>query len=135
MRSSTCCAFEALLNKDFANVEALAAQISEAEHLADITKNDIRNHLPKSLFLPIDRNQLLEILRIQDDIADQAEDIAILATLKQLELPAVLKEPFEKFLKKNVETVEGVHNIIKEFHELLESSFGGIEAEKVRGYG
>lgn len=125
--------FEALQAQDYDKVEAIAKQISEAEHLADVTKNDIRDHLPKSLFLPIDRNQLLEILRIQDDIADQAEDIAILTTLKRLVLPPLLKEQFNSFLKKNVETFEGVHNIIKEFHELLESSFGGVEADKVRG--
>ncbi len=125
--------FEALLSKEYERVESIAQQISEAEHLADITKKDIREHLPKSIFLPVDRNQLLEILRIQDDLADQAEVIANLTILKRLELPASLKDPFLEFLKKNVETFEGVHNIIKEFHELLESSFGGIEAEKVRG--
>ncbi len=125
--------FQALQEQDYERVEKIAHHISEAEHLADITKNDIRDHLPKSLFMPIDRNQILEILRIQDKIADQAEDIAVLATLKPLELPSSLKELFDAFLKKNVEAFEGVHNIIKELHELLESSFGGIEADKVRG--
>ncbi len=64
--------FEALENKNFERVEKIANAISEHEHIADITKNDIRNHLPKSLFLPIDRSQLLEILGILDGIADRA---------------------------------------------------------------
>ncbi len=124
--------FNALLAGDYEQVEKIAASISETEHLADVTKNDIRSHLPKSLFLPIERGQLLEVLRIQDDIADQAEDVAVLATLKRLELPQPLKQPFLDFLAKNIETFEGAHRIIKELHDLLESSFGGIEAEKVR---
>ncbi len=64
--------FEALENKNFERVEKIANAISEHEHIADITKNDIRNHLPKSLFVPIDRSQLLEILGILDGIADRA---------------------------------------------------------------
>ena len=57
------------------------ADLSRMEHEADLTKNDIRNHLPKSLFLPIDSAQFLEILSVQDSIADKAEECAILLTL------------------------------------------------------
>lgn len=124
--------FDAILAKEYDKGEEIAKKVSEFEHLADITKNDIREHLPRSLFLPIDRNQLLEILRLQDDIADQAEDVAVLLTLKKLELPPSLKDAFSTFLSKCVDTFEGAHLIIKELHDLLESSFGGFEAEKVR---
>lgn len=124
--------FSALKSKDFSKLELISSEISDLEHQADLTKNDIRNHLPKSLYLAIDRSNLLEILAIQDSIADKAEDVAILITLKKLELPDSFKEEFHSFLSKNIETFIGVQNIIKELHDLLESSFGGIEAEKVR---
>lgn len=123
---------KAMETKDEANVEKIAARIAELEHEADLTKNDIRNHLPKSLFLPIDRGSLLDILSIQDDIADCAEDVAVLATLKPIELKDPFRNDFLEFLNKNIEAFEGARHIIKELHELLESSFGGIEAEKVR---
>lgn len=124
--------FEALQNEDFAKLEKIAAQISELEHEADLTKNDIRNHLPKSLYLAIDRSNLLEILALQDSIADKAEDIAVLITLKPVKMIDSLKPDFKAFLEKNIESFNGTRDIIKELHELLESSFGGIEAEKVR---
>lgn len=124
--------FEALEKKDYHNLDLLATQIAELEHQADITKNDIRNHLPKSLFLPIDRSQLLEILSIQDKIADKAEDIAVLVTIKPIELLPSFSKEFNSFLRKNISTFDGAFLIIKEIHELLESSFGGHEAEKVR---
>ncbi|WP_068471406.1 TIGR00153 family protein [Candidatus Protochlamydia phocaeensis] len=124
--------FEALEHKDYALIEQIANEISELEHNADLIKNDIRNHLPKSLFLPIDRENLLEILALQDSIADKVEDIAVIATLKPLELLPIFKEEFKLFLQKNIETFNGAKLIIKELHELVESSFGGIEAEKVR---
>lgn len=124
--------FDALEKKDYITVERIANEIAEIEHQADITKNHIRNHLPKSLFLAIDRGQLLEILSAQDKIADMAEDVAVLVSLKQIELPASFSAEFKDFLKKNISTFDSVVLIIKEMHELLESSFGGSEADKVR---
>lgn len=124
--------FIALKNKQYPLIEELFEKISELEHQADLTKNDIRNQLPKSIFLAINRAQLLEILALQDDIADMAKDIAVLATLKELTILPHFEEPFWLFFNKNLETFECVFLIIKEINELLETSFGGIEAEKVR---
>lgn len=124
--------FEALSNKDDSLVETIAHQISKLEHDADLTKNDIRNNLPTGLFLPIARASLLEILALQDNIADRAEDMAVLLTLRHLEILPSFAEELQAFLKKNLETFESVFNIIKEMGDLLESSFGGIEAEKVK---
>lgn len=127
--------FDAVSCKDTLLIEEIAVKISLAEHQADLTKNDIRNHLPKSLFLPIDRGNLLEILSIQDHLADTAEDLSVLVTLKPLDftenLGAWLPD-FHQFLRLNIQAFDQVHLIIKELHELLETSFGGIEAEKVR---
>lgn len=124
--------FAAMRKQDYAELERIANKISELEHHADLTKNDIRNHLPKSLFLPVDRSHLLDILTIQDRIADTAEDVAVLTTLKNLEILDLFKEDFEEFLTKNIEAFNGAQLIIKEINELLESSFGGVEAQKVR---
>src|SRR5690349_18226519 len=54
--------FNALSKMDLEKIDKLVADLSRMEHEADLTKNDIRNHLPKSLFLPIDRAHFLEIL-------------------------------------------------------------------------
>lgn len=124
--------FHALESKNYAEVEKIGEKISEMEHAADFTKNDIRNHLPRSLFLPIDRGQLLEILSLQDNIADSAEDVAVLVNLKPIELLEDFKEEFYTFLDLNIETYNEAEKIIKEMHELLETSFGGSEAEKVK---
>ena len=108
----------------------LVDELCKLEHEADITKNDIRNNLSKSIFLPIDKSQFLEILSLQDKIADQAEQIGITLTLRPLSktfLPALAE-----FYLKNVETFISAQHIIHEVDQLIESSFGGIEAEKVK---
>lgn len=124
--------FSALQEDNYPLLNKIAEQISELEHAADLTKNDIRNHLPGSLFLSIDRGNFLDMLSLQDSLADTAEDIAVLLTLRKLEFKPAFQEQFFKFLNKNLESFEGVRTIIQELHELLESSFGGNEAQKVK---
>ena len=124
--------FEAIKKGDFPFLEQQAVKISDLEHKADLTKNEIRNHLPKSLFLPIDRGHLLEILECQDEIADHIEDLAIVLTFRPLSFKPSFEPIFFKFLEKNIETFGWARKINKELNELLESTFGGIEAEKVR---
>jgi uncharacterized protein len=124
--------FDAVEKKETEQIGKISEKISNLEHDADLIKNDIRNHLPKSLFLPVDRGNLLEILSIQDSIADKAEDVAVLVTLRPLELLPIFKQEFKLFLQKNIATFDEANLIVKELHELIESSFGGMEAAKVR---
>lgn len=123
--------FEALEQGDSLLIDQIASQISDLEHQADLIKNDIRNHLPRGLFMPIERGNLLEILAIQDRIADVAQDIAVLVTIKPSLLIPVSNGIFHLFLVKNLEAFSSVHLIIQEIDRLLESSFGGVEASKV----
>lgn len=125
--------FEALLTQDENEIQKIRDSICKLEHDADLTKNDIRNHLPRSLFLPVDRGALLEILSLQDALADKAEDIAQHALMRKLPQLAPFKTEFLDFASKNLETFWLAYKAIKELEELLESSFGGIEAQKVKG--
>ncbi len=124
--------FEALLKKNDKVIHEISKKISKLEHEADLTKNDIRNHLPKSIFLPIERAALLEILSLQDSLADQAEDIGVIATIGMLKYIPEIASDFEKFHALNIATFEKVKEVIKELDILLETSFGGMEAQKVK---
>lgn len=124
--------FKNLFTMEMDAIEQMVKELSSLEHEADLTKNDIRNHLPKSLFMPIDRGHFLDILSIQDSIADKTEDIGTLLTLRPLDVFKDLKTSLETFYLKNTEVFWDARKIIAEIDELLESSFGGIEAEKVK---
>lgn len=117
---------------EYDKLDGLAKEISDLEHAADQVKHDIQNHLPKSLFLPVDRSRLLEILSIQDSIADKAENLGIALTLKRLELPEVLRELFSRLINTNIKAFRNVLRIINELDELVQTSFGGAEAENVK---
>ncbi|MGD2168865.1 MAG: TIGR00153 family protein [Chlamydiota bacterium] len=124
--------FESLLSGSLKKIEETSKKISKLEHEADQIKNDIRNHLPKSIFLPIDRGALLEILALQDSLADQAEDIAVTISVQKFDKIDELLNDFTVFYKKNLEAFYKVHAVMQEIDALLESSFGGVEAQKTK---
>ncbi|MCB0283399.1 MAG: TIGR00153 family protein [Calditrichaeota bacterium] len=124
--------YTAFQKKDYDLVAEIGEEISELEHSADLTKNDIRGNLPRGMFLAINRADLLQILSLQDSIADKAEDIGVLMTLKKLDPIKELKTDLKDFLDKNMETVDSVHKIIQELDQLLQSTFSGVESKKVR---
>lgn len=124
--------FEALSKGETEKIEHLVADLSQLEHEADLTKNDIRNHLPKSIFMPIDRGHFLEILALQDSIADTAEDVGMTLDLRPLEALEAFQEELSTFFVRCTDVFWDSKRIIEEIDELLESSFGGIEAEKVK---
>ena len=62
--------FEALFQEDFSKLEKIQQQVIQAEKEADSIKNEIRDHLPRNIFMPINRRDLLEMLDMQDSIAD-----------------------------------------------------------------
>ena len=113
------------------NVEETASEISKLEHKADLVKNDIRNNLPRGLFLAIDRGQLLEILGLQDSIADKAEDIGILMSLRSAKMLDSLVEPFGEYVKENKDAFHKARDVMRELDALIESGFGGVEATRV----
>ncbi len=124
--------FTAIKQGQEKQVQEIADHISSLEHAADRTKDEIRNNIPSSLFLSLDRSSFLEMLSLQDTLADKAEDIAVLVTLRPMKLLKTFEEPFLQFLQKNIDSFEMVRRIIQELQDLQESSFGGNEAKKVK---
>ena len=103
--------------------------LTEAE--ADRIKNEIRGALPKSLFMPVDRRDLLDVLHLQDCIADTAQDIAGLLLVRRMEVPGFMREQVLHLARRCVETCEQSGRIIEELDELLETGFRGREAQQV----
>ncbi len=123
--------FDALQQGDHAAIETLAKETSKLEYEADQIKHDIQNHLPKRLFMAIERSRILDILAVQDSIADKAENIGVLLTLKALRMPEWLRDDFNAFFEKNLQAFDNARAIINELDELMETGFGGDEAERV----
>jgi len=122
---------ESFLNAKEDKVKEYAKKIFKAEHEADLVKKEIRNNLPKSLFLPVARDDILSFLKEQDNIADSAEDLAALLILRKMAVPEELKEELKGFVDKVLKTYEEAMRVSNEIKVLAETSFGGVEAHRV----
>jgi predicted phosphate transport protein (TIGR00153 family) len=109
-----------------------AEKVYRAEDLADKIKGNIRNHLPKFIFIPIDKGDFLELLKEADGILDTAEDIVVLMEMKQTTIPEDIKENFQAVMKKAMETVETLWKALDMFRFMLESSFGGRTRQDIK---
>ena len=125
-------ALDAFERESWADVESAAEEISRMEHVADKIKDEIRGNLTRRLFLPIDRGGVLEILALQDSLADRAEDVAVLLTIKRLKILPSIADQFREFRDVNIKAVNLVERIIDQFDELVETGFGGVAADKIR---
>ncbi len=75
---------QAFVDEDFKEVTKITRQIFKAEHEADLMKKEIRITLPKGIFLPVARGDILRFLKEQDHIADATEDLAGLLAMRKM---------------------------------------------------
>ena len=108
---------------DFDEAENLAIGVSKIEHEADDIKNSIRENLPKSIFMPVDRGDFLNYLREQDQVADRLEDSALSLTMRQTKLPEDVKNDLLHLSLKVIDVVDLLPLAVKGLNELLETSF------------
>jgi hypothetical protein len=122
----------ALKAENHERVKEIAKEVMALEHEADEIKNELRDNLPRSLFLPIDRRDFRHLLSAQDEIADRVEDLVVVATLKpDFSVPPALVEELDRVTGHVIECINGAHRIGDELDELLEAGFGGPEAVRV----
>ena len=115
--------------------KALAARdmIEKLEHEADDIKKKIRLQLPKSLFMPVPREDLLELLWVQDKIANRTKDVSGLVVGRKLQMPSQISEQFLEFVDRNVDAAKQARKSVRELDELFTAGFRGAEVALVEG--
>jgi len=122
---------DAWFKEDWDAIEDLKIKVRKKEQEADEAKIIIRQQLTKSMFLPVPRGDLLRILNHQDDIADTAEDLCVLLTMRKTIVPPELQEQTRQLANKGLEACHMVLGATEELNLLMETSFTGPEAQRV----
>ena len=123
--------FDAVNEADWKKARAARSKIKSLEQKADTIKKDIRANLPNTLFMPVARTDLLELLRMQDEIANVARDICGLMIGRKMLLPEQIAEMMLEFVNGSTATCEQALKVIEELDELFEASFSGPERKIV----
>ena len=120
--------FQAVVAEDWDRVEQVQQEMVRLEKEADKLKKSVRLHLPKSLFLPVPRSDLLELLSVQDKVANRAKDIAGLMLGRCMTVPEALQPLMLTYVQRTVDASAQALKAMNELDELLETGFGGREA-------
>nr|MDT0252976.1 TIGR00153 family protein [Endozoicomonas sp.] len=123
--------FQAVFAEEWERVYDLQQKIIKLENEADAIKRSIRLSLPKSLFLPVPRTDLLEIVTGQDKVANRAKDIAGLMFGRKMVIPESMQDVFITYVRRSIATSAQALKAIHELDELLETGFQGREVERV----
>jgi len=122
---------EACVQKDWEGIHRLQDSVSKLEYEADMIKHQIREHLPRRFFLPVDRDDLYRYLHSQDEIADYAQDFAVVLLIRQTEIHPGLVALFRGFADQVVSVGELLLAAAEDIDSLAEAAFGGAQAEQV----
>jgi hypothetical protein len=120
--------FSHVVADDWEAAATSRARIVELENEADDLKKEIRSQLPKSLFMPVPREDLLELLLVQDRIANRSRDVSGIALGRRMQIPKVVQARFIEFVSRNVDAAKQARKSIRELDELYETGFRGAEA-------
>jgi predicted phosphate transport protein (TIGR00153 family) len=123
--------FEHVTNQRWDDVEKSRELIVRLENEADEFKAQIRAQLPRSLFMPVAREDLLELVLVQDRIPNLSRDVSGLVIGRRMEIPESMQHTFLEFVSRNIDAAKKARKTIRELDELYETGFRGPEVELV----
>jgi predicted phosphate transport protein (TIGR00153 family) len=123
--------FNASHQQNWLEAQAIRHNISTLEKEADELKRELRMTLPKGLFMPIARGDLIELVNRQDKLANTAKDISGRVLGRKLQLPDEISVDFMSYLQRCLDAIQQAKKAINELDELLETGFKGREVDIV----
>lgn len=123
--------FQRVRDNDWEGLGNITHQVFKYEHEADKVKNEIRRRIPKTFYLPIYRGDLLAYLKLQDDMADSVEDLAVLLTLKNLAMPEPLADNIMELVKQVLVVCDYLFHCTDQLAILVEADFGGKRVNEI----
>jgi predicted phosphate transport protein (TIGR00153 family) len=88
-------------------------------------------HLPKSLFMPVPRQDLLELLLVQDKMANRTKDVSGLVMGRKMQIPKPIAKEFLTFVSRNIDAAKQARKSVRELDELFVTGFRGAEVSMV----
>ena len=118
---------DAVFAENWDEMMVLQKKTRALENEADEMKKALRLNLPKGLFMPVARIDLLNLLSSQDKIANKAKDIAGLITGRKMNFPNSVQADLKAYLQRSIDAATQAGKAIRQLDELLESGFKGRE--------
>lgn len=110
---------EDYLKDNIDSAELNASRTSKAESEADDIRHEIWGLLHQGAFLPVFREDVMELVKMVDEIAGHAQDCCKFVTIQRPEIPAELREDFLGIARDSIASLpplqEGMANLSEDF--------------------
>ncbi len=116
---------------DWHKAEKQREKIVLLEDAADELKRELRLNLPGSLFMPVSRADVLEMISMQDRIANRGKDISGLIIGRRLTMPEPIQTGYLALLQRAIDAVEQARRSVQELDDLFHTGFRGAGVEEV----
>ena len=117
--------------QDWDKAETVCILINNKEEKADKLKKKLRMNLPSTFMMPFSRRDLLDVLLIQDSIANITKDLAGLMMTRHMVFPEQIADDFINLTKLCIKTSAAALMAINELDELLETAFSSRQRKLV----
>lgn len=103
---------------------ALQKEVDKAEEKADVIKRSIRNHLPRSIFLPVEKHIFFSYTRQQDDILDAGQSSLQWLAMRDVIVP-------EEFQHELLVFIDEVSKSVKLLKPCIEGTIAWVNDEGI----
>ena len=123
---------EFVVASDWSGATQSRKLISDLENQADELKAETRSLLPKSIFFAVPREDILDLIKLADDIPNTVKDISGLMIGRNMEIPSSVHQSFQNFILEAKEITYAAAEAVDHIDELFQFSFGGKAADKMQ---
>ncbi len=116
---------------NWTEVDESRNRIVDWEKRADTLKHEIRGQIPKNMFMPVPRADLLDLLLVQDLLANKAREVSGLVVGRRIEIPPPIQAEFLAYVARNGDAADKAFECVNELDELYETGFRGAEVSTV----
>jgi len=117
--------------QDWEKAETVCISINNKEEKADKLKKKLRMNLPSTFMMPFSRRDLLDVLLIQDSIANITKDLTGLMMTRHMVFPEQIADDFLNLTELCIKTSAAALMAINELDELLETAVSSRERKIV----
>ncbi len=121
----------AIHDQNWSKAEEVRSAIGSKEGEADVLKKELRLSLPSTFMMPFSRRDILDLLLIQDSIANITKDVSGLMINRKMTLPDEIFEDIKELTSVCIKTSAMALSAINELDELLETAFSSRERKVV----
>uniref|UniRef100_UPI0034DE6109 TIGR00153 family protein n=1 Tax=Candidatus Thiodubiliella endoseptemdiera TaxID=2738886 RepID=UPI0034DE6109 len=121
----------AIDKQEWESAQEIRKEIGHKEGEADVLKKKLRAKLPSTFMMPFSRRDLLDLLLIQDSIANTTKDVAGLIINRKMTLPKAISVDVIELTDVCIQTSAAALKAVNELDELMETAFGNRERKVV----